>query len=301
VVADFGLAKQITDDGDTTKERLTVSGATLGTPHYMSPEQAKADRDPDARSDVYSLGCMLYEMLVGEPPFPGASAQAVLAKILTEEAHRPSEQRKNIPANVDGAVARALEKLPADRFGSSREFVDALTDAGFRYGESARDGAASPTRGLRGWIRHPASWVAMVAIVALLAALSANRNDPQRDAPTPVVTRARLVDSAESGQAPRLRALSADGRHAAWFAGNGWHLINMTQLPEAALTRELGMCYVNLSVITDYDVGVPGEVEPVTHEEVLRRFNETLDTVKATVRLLIPRAEAAPRACSCAG
>jgi len=85
----------------------------------------------------------------------------------------------------------------------------------------------------------------------------------------------------------------------AWFASNGWHLINMTQLPEAALTRELGMCYVNLSVVTDYDVGVPGEVAPVTHEEVVQRFTETLDTLKETVRRLIPHAEAAPRACSC--
>jgi len=96
-------------------------------------------------------------------------------------------------------------------------------------------------------------------------------------------------------QGPRF-STRAESR---WFAANGWHLVNMTQFPEASLARELEMCFVNLAVVTDYDVGVEGEIPAVTHAEVMRLFNQTLGTLKETVRLLIPMAEAAPRECSC--
>jgi 5'-methylthioadenosine phosphorylase len=86
----------------------------------------------------------------------------------------------------------------------------------------------------------------------------------------------------------------------AWFASNGWHLLNMTQIPEASLARELGLCYVNIAVVTDYDVGVPGEVAPVTHDEVLARFAESLETLREILRLLVPAAAHAPRDCGCA-
>lgn len=96
-------------------------------------------------------------------------------------------------------------------------------------------------------------------------------------------------------QGPRF-STRAESR---WFAQNGWHLVNMTQFPEAPLARELEMCFVNIAVVTDYDVGVEGEIPPVTHAEVLRLFEETLGTLKETVRMLIPLAEESPRACSC--
>lgn len=142
LVADFGIALAVSAAGGG---RMTETGLSLGTPYYMSPEQASADRIPDARSDVYSLGCVLYEMLTGEPPYTGASAQAVLAKILTEDARRPTTARASIPPNVDAAIRCALQKLSADRFTSMQGFADALSDPGYRYGtETAQgDGASS--------------------------------------------------------------------------------------------------------------------------------------------------------------
>lgn len=100
----------------------------------MSPEQASADRVPTSATDVYSLGSVAYEMLTGEPPFPGNSAQAVLTKILTGDAIPPTQFRKSIPLNVESAVLKAIERLPADRFASVRDFERALKDTGFRWG-----------------------------------------------------------------------------------------------------------------------------------------------------------------------
>ncbi len=124
-LADFGIALAVRAAGGT---RLTETGMFLGTPHYMSPEQAMGDRELDARSDVYSLACVTYEMLVGEPPHTGPTAQAVVAKVLTEPPSQIALGRPTVPPQVDAAVHRALEKLPADRFGTAREFAEALTD-----------------------------------------------------------------------------------------------------------------------------------------------------------------------------
>jgi serine/threonine protein kinase len=134
LVADFGIALAVSAAGGG---RLTETGLSLGTPFYMSPEQATAERDPDPRSDVYALGCVLYEMLVGEPPYTGSSAQAVLGKILTTDPVRPTEHRKTIPAHVEAAVLKALEKRPADRFGSPSELAGALENP--NWGGALRD------------------------------------------------------------------------------------------------------------------------------------------------------------------
>jgi serine/threonine-protein kinase len=130
LVSDFGIALAVSHAGGG---RLTETGLSLGTPYYMSPEQATADRDPGQASDVYSLGCVLYEMLVGDPPHTGSSAQAVLAKILTEEPRAVTALRRTVPPHVADATARALERLPADRFESAEAFSRALADAGFRH------------------------------------------------------------------------------------------------------------------------------------------------------------------------
>jgi serine/threonine protein kinase/tetratricopeptide (TPR) repeat protein len=127
VVSDFGIALSVTDAGGG---RLTGIGLALGTPAYMSPEQAMGEREPDARSDVYSLACVLYEMLAGEPPHTGATAQAMIAKRLLDPVPAVRRLRPTVPAGVDEAIAKALAKVPADRFGSVEAFAEALTRPG---------------------------------------------------------------------------------------------------------------------------------------------------------------------------
>lgn len=135
LVADFGIALAVSQAGGT---RLTETGLSLGTPHYMSPEQATGDRDLDARSDVYSLGATTYEMLVGDPPHTGSTAQAIVAKILTDDPRRPSMLRATVPPPVDAAILKALQRLPADRFRSAAEFARALVDRSFNGGTASR-------------------------------------------------------------------------------------------------------------------------------------------------------------------
>ena len=125
LVADFGIALAVSSAGGS---RMTETGMSLGTPNYMSPEQAMGERDITARSDVYALGAMTYEMLLGEPPFTGPTAQAIVAKVLTEAPRPLTPRRPSIPPEVEDAVLTALEKLPADRFGSAAEFAAALHD-----------------------------------------------------------------------------------------------------------------------------------------------------------------------------
>jgi serine/threonine-protein kinase len=142
-VADFGIALAVSAAGGS---RLTETGLSLGTPYYMSPEQASADRELGPQSDVYSVGCVLYEMLVGEPPHTGKTAQSVLAKILTEDPRSVTEMRRTVPESVAAVVAKALERLPADRFESAEQFVQALDDPTYSYASRAT-GATPPVRG----------------------------------------------------------------------------------------------------------------------------------------------------------
>src|ERR1043166_2289124 len=111
LVADFGIALALSQAGGS---RMTETGMSLGTPHYMSPEQATGDRTLDARSDVYALGCITYEMLAGEPPYLGNTAQAIVAKILTESPTPVRKRRPSVPAHIEAAIQMALAKLPAD-------------------------------------------------------------------------------------------------------------------------------------------------------------------------------------------
>jgi serine/threonine-protein kinase len=127
LVADFGIALAASRAGGT---RMTETGMSLGTPHYMSPEQAMGERELTARSDIYALGAMTYEMLLGEPPFTGPTAQSIVAKVMTEKPAALIARRDRIPPAVEDAVLTALEKLPADRWGSAAEFSAALGGQG---------------------------------------------------------------------------------------------------------------------------------------------------------------------------
>src|SRR5437867_5132388 len=123
LVADFGIARAITVAGG---ERLTQTGVTVGTPGYMSPEQASGEQELDGRSDVYSLACVLYEMLAGNPPFLGASARAILARQSLDPVPRLRTVRETVPAEFERAVVKALAKAPADRFTTATQFAEAL-------------------------------------------------------------------------------------------------------------------------------------------------------------------------------
>ena len=123
LVADFGIALAVSSAG---ANRLTETGLSLGTPQYMSPEQAMGEREITGRTDIYSLGCVLYAMLVGEPPFTGPSPQSVVARMLTETPRSPRLERNTIPLHVERALLAALARLPADRFETAGQFAQAL-------------------------------------------------------------------------------------------------------------------------------------------------------------------------------
>ena len=127
IVADFGIALALQA---AAGQRLTETGLSLGTPEYMSPEQATADHQLDARSDIYSMGAVLYEMLAGDPPFTGRSTQAVIAKLLTERPTPVRILRDTIPEAVEQAVMKALAKVPADRFKTAGDFAEVLKAVG---------------------------------------------------------------------------------------------------------------------------------------------------------------------------
>ncbi len=165
MVMDFGIALALSA---AAGGRMTETGLSLGTPHYMSPEQATADKEITGRSDIYSLASVLYEMLAGNPPHTGSSAQQIIMKIVTENAAPITTLRKSVTPNVAAALARALEKVPADRFATAREFADALADPGFRTASAGPGSAFGTAGGHRAVVRHPLVLGLAAALVAAL-------------------------------------------------------------------------------------------------------------------------------------
>ena len=216
LVADFGIALAVAQAG---AGRITETGLSLGTPHYMSPEQATGDRDVDPRSDVYALGCVLYEMLAGQPPFSATTAQAVLVKILTADAPSITSERRTVPPHVGHALAQALEKLPADRFSSAAEFAAALGDESFMYKARARTSVTAstpepvPTRApatMPGpWKRLTIATTTLAALFAVAFAWSFLRREP----PQPVTRQVLSMEGLEGLDAPvgQRVALAPDG------------------------------------------------------------------------------------------
>ena len=174
VLSDFGIAMAA---GAARSEGLTEAGSSLGTPRYMSPEQATGESYVGPSTDVYSLGCVLYEMLTGEPPFTGTTPQAVLGRIVTTVPDPVTAHRRTVPPNVESAIERALEKVPADRFARASDFARALDDPGFRHGRTERETAA---RGVAFW--KPAAVIASALAVAFAATAGwmAQRNGSPR-------------------------------------------------------------------------------------------------------------------------
>jgi tRNA A-37 threonylcarbamoyl transferase component Bud32 len=211
MVADFGIALAVSA---AAGGRMTETGLSLGTPHYMSPEQATAEKDLSARSDIYSLGSVLYEMLAGAPPHLGGSAQQIIMKIVTEEATHVTNMRKSVPPNVAAAVAQALEKLPADRFASAADFARALQDPGF--GPAAGASAAGSVPDARSRAKQAVPW-AIAAAAAIVSVVTLARGSGGEDgAPGSVVFASLDVQGA--GMRSRSGAalsLSPDGRHVA--------------------------------------------------------------------------------------
>jgi len=210
LVADFGIALAVQQAGGN---RLTETGLSLGTPHYMSPEQAAADRDPDARSDLYSLACVAYEMLAGEPPHLGKSTQAVLAKILTEPVRPVRELRPTVPPHVDQALVRALEKLPADRFDSVADFALAV-DGRFAPADEVTRAVAPVAGGVAR--RRGVRWAVAVPGLALLGLGAAIGRGLARtaEAPPPLIRLSIEEDSLHSiagGCCGPSVAISSDG------------------------------------------------------------------------------------------
>jgi Tol biopolymer transport system component len=207
LVSDFGIALAVSEAGGG---RITETGLSMGTPHYMSPEQAAGERTLDRRTDVYALGCVLYEMLTGQPPYVGPTAQAVLGRILTGDPMPPTEFRKSIPANVGRALLKALEKLPADRFASANEFISALKDPAF--GVNAKDRAASVGAGGgdRVWKRVALAALAVAAILAGVLTWSALGADRAVE-----VERERILLGSDIAKLPNVvglhTALAPDG------------------------------------------------------------------------------------------
>jgi serine/threonine-protein kinase len=221
LVADFGIALAVSQAGGT---RMTQTGLSLGTPSYMSPEQAMGEKTITARSDVYALGAMTYEMLMGDPPFGGSSAQAIVSQILTAPPRPIRAFRPNVPETVERAVLAALEKLPADRPESAKAFAAALA------GEGALEArATAPTQVLpsaaRPSVRRWPLVLGAVAALALAALAGAAASSGLRPAPPRRTLRAPLAlpraQAMELGRTGTNLALSHDGSMLVYAAAAG--------------------------------------------------------------------------------
>jgi serine/threonine-protein kinase len=212
VVADFGIALAVSNAGGA---RITQTGLSLGTPQYMSPEQATGDRVIDGRTDVYSLAAVTYEMLTGEAPHSGPSAQAIIAKLMTTAPQPVRALRPSVPPHVAMAVEHGLQKLPADRFATAKAFADALTNPSFTTGTATITPAASPSPRLSGAIWGLGALCALSIAAALWGWLRPSESKP--------VLRYTLVPDSSEALITTARwgriALSPDGSILVYVGG----------------------------------------------------------------------------------
>jgi serine/threonine protein kinase/Tol biopolymer transport system component len=251
VVADFGIALAASKSGGS---RMTETGMSLGTPTYMSPEQAMGAREVDARTDIYSLGCVVYEMLAGEPPFVGPTAQSIVAKVMTESPRGLSAQRHTVPEHVDAAVRTALEKLAADRFATAAAFAFGLRDtsASPRHSSgSTRREVAALSRGARALRWGAATLIGATALAGMYvlgrgstaSASSADAVIIQRTFRTSPIFVARytsngdafVYSAADIGSTPRIFTVGTAFPEPRAVSDTGTHLLAVSSKDEMAV------------------------------------------------------------------
>jgi len=207
LVADFGIALAVRQSGGS---RLTEAGASLGTPEYMSPEHATGDRVPDGRSDLYSLACVTYEMLTGQPPHAGPTVRGVIAAVVTAEPRALGDQRATVPRHVARAVHRALQKLPADRFETVQDFARALVQP-----DAMAEIGYQPPPGVR---RRTALWIPWLITIPALGLAAIATFHTSSDTPTPLTVTALAPPEDNDFDAQASFALSPSGRQLAFRA-----------------------------------------------------------------------------------
>jgi serine/threonine-protein kinase len=240
LVADFGIARAVSEAGGA---KLTETGLSLGTPHYMSPEQASGATDIDGRSDVYALGCVTYEMLVGEPPYSGPNAQAIIAKVLTQPVPSVREGRETVTPAMDAVVHKALARLPADRFKTAKQYGAALQQST----DSMISGVSFPAAPADAQKAADRTWkiaAAAMAVVALGAVLLwAPWKGDDSSGPTEVYRLSVPTGplAATGHVASPAVAISPDGSQIAYVAGTGSRgQIVVRHLGSGAVTPVLG-------------------------------------------------------------
>ncbi len=232
LLADFGIAFAASE-GNT--QRMTQTGLSLGTPSYMSPEQAMGEREITARSDIFSLGCVVYEMLSGEPPFSGPTAQAVIAKVMTSDPAPLKSLRRSVPAHVSDAIHIALEKLPADRFATAAEFAAALRGEG---SSRARHTQLQPGRESRMWkLIAAVNGIAGLIAIAMWA-ISSRPHTPAERVATAIV----LPDNAALDPRRTDLAISPDGHNIVYasVADSSLYIRPLQEMIPVLITRTRG-------------------------------------------------------------
>ena len=225
IVADFGIALAVQSAG---AQRMTQTGLSLGTPQYMSPEQAMGERTIDARTDVYALGAVTYEMLTGNPPFTGSTVQAIVARVLTDRPSPIRTTRDTVPTQVEAAVMTALAKLPADRFEGAKAFADALGDA--RFTSSAGAPAATAPGARSGAMPHSARLMLLgasaISLTSLgVAAWAVRRGAAESSAPAVQLT----LEVPNTNPKLDVFAISYDGTRFAFSTNEGIALRDVGQ------------------------------------------------------------------------
>jgi eukaryotic-like serine/threonine-protein kinase len=246
LVADFGIALAVSTAGGT---RMTETGMSLGTPHYMSPEQAMGQREIGPQSDVYALGAVTYEMLTGDPPFTGSTAQAIVAKVMTEKPAAIRRARERVPEQVEDAVLTALEKLPADRFPSAAAFAEALTGPARSVGRASAAGGRPWLADRRSRLALAVAAISLAAALLLLARLRGSRVDlaemsvAQNTFSQEAIFTARwapdgktiVYSAARQGTNPRLYVVRADYPEPQPLGPDSTHLLAVSSTGELAL------------------------------------------------------------------